>query len=48
MRKLRADGLGASAIAEALKIGRSSVYRVLEEVTPTTPFAASVGATADA
>jgi hypothetical protein len=30
VRKLKADGLGASEIADALKIGRSSVYRVLE------------------
>jgi len=30
VRKLRADGLGATEIADALKIGRSSVYRVLE------------------
>ena len=33
VRKLRADGLGATEIADALKIGRSSVYRVLEEVS---------------
>jgi DNA-binding CsgD family transcriptional regulator len=26
--KLRAEGLGASAIAKRLKIGRASVYRV--------------------
>jgi DNA invertase Pin-like site-specific DNA recombinase len=32
VRKLRADGLGATEIADALKIGRSSVYRVLENV----------------
>jgi len=30
VRKLKADGLGATEIADALKIGRSSVYRVLE------------------
>ena len=30
VRKLRADGLGATEIADALKIGRSSVYHVLE------------------
>ena len=30
VRKLRAEGLGATEIADALKIGRSSVYRVLE------------------
>ena len=29
VRKLKADGLGASEIAKALKIGRASVYRVL-------------------
>jgi DNA invertase Pin-like site-specific DNA recombinase len=28
--RLKADGLGASAIAKRLKIGRASVYRVLE------------------
>ncbi len=28
---LKAEGMGASAIAKALKIGRASVYRVLEE-----------------
>lgn len=28
--KLKADGLGASAIAKKLKIGRASVYRVLD------------------
>ena len=31
VRKLRAEGLGATAIAERLGIGRASVYRVLEE-----------------
>jgi DNA invertase Pin-like site-specific DNA recombinase len=30
VRDLKAQGLGASAIAKALKIGRASVYRVLE------------------
>jgi DNA invertase Pin-like site-specific DNA recombinase len=34
VRKLKADGLGASEIADTLKIGRSSVYRVLEESGP--------------
>jgi DNA invertase Pin-like site-specific DNA recombinase len=29
VRKLKADGAGASEIAKALKIGRASVYRVL-------------------
>jgi DNA invertase Pin-like site-specific DNA recombinase len=29
VRKLKAEGLGATAIAERLKIGRASVYRVL-------------------
>jgi DNA invertase Pin-like site-specific DNA recombinase len=29
VRKLKADGAGASAIAKALNIGRASVYRVL-------------------
>jgi DNA invertase Pin-like site-specific DNA recombinase len=29
--KLKAEGVGATAIAERLKIGRASVYRVLEE-----------------
>jgi DNA invertase Pin-like site-specific DNA recombinase len=28
-RKLKGDGIGASEIAKALKIGRASVYRVL-------------------
>jgi hypothetical protein len=27
---MKADGLGASEIAKALKIGRASVYRVLD------------------
>ena len=31
VRELKAQGLGASKIAKALKIGRASVYRVLEE-----------------
>jgi DNA invertase Pin-like site-specific DNA recombinase len=31
VRKLRAEGLGATKIAERLKIGRASVYRVLGE-----------------
>jgi DNA invertase Pin-like site-specific DNA recombinase len=30
VRELKAQGLGASKIAKALKIGRASVYRVLE------------------
>lgn len=30
IRKLKADGMGPSAIAKALKIGRASVYRALE------------------
>lgn len=30
VRALKADGMGASAIAKALKIGRASVYRALE------------------
>ena len=29
VRRLKAEGLGASEIAKALKIGRASVYRVL-------------------
>jgi hypothetical protein len=29
VRKLKADVVGASEIAKALKIGRASVYRVL-------------------
>jgi DNA invertase Pin-like site-specific DNA recombinase len=29
VRKLKADGVGAPAIAKALNIGRASVYRVL-------------------
>src|SRR3954468_6816833 len=31
VKKLKAEGMGASAIAKALKIGRPSVYRALEE-----------------
>jgi len=30
VREMKAQGLGASKIAKALKIGRGSVYRVLE------------------
>ena len=30
VRAMKAEGLGASEIAKALKIGRASVYRVLE------------------
>jgi len=30
VRKMKADGMGPSAIAKALKIGRASVYRALE------------------
>jgi DNA invertase Pin-like site-specific DNA recombinase len=30
VRAMKAQGLGASEIAKALKIGRASVYRVLE------------------
>ena len=29
IKKMKADGIGPSAIAKALKIGRASVYRVL-------------------
>ena len=31
VRQMKADGLGSSAIAKALKIGRASVYRVLDD-----------------
>jgi DNA invertase Pin-like site-specific DNA recombinase len=31
VKELRTQGLGASAIAKALKIGRASVYRALED-----------------
>ena len=31
IKKMKADGVGASAIAKALKIGRASVYRALAE-----------------
>jgi DNA invertase Pin-like site-specific DNA recombinase len=31
VREMRSQGMGASAIAKALGIGRASVYRVLEE-----------------
>ena len=34
VRELKARGLGPSRIAKELKIGRASVYRVLEERTP--------------
>jgi DNA invertase Pin-like site-specific DNA recombinase len=35
VRAMKAEGLGASEIAKALKIGRASVYRVLEAtITP--------------
>ena len=30
VKRLKADGLGAAAIAKRLKIGRASVYRVLQ------------------
>ena len=30
VREMKAQGLGASEIAKALKIGRASVYRVLD------------------
>jgi len=30
VRRLKAEGLGASEIAKALKIGRASMYRVLQ------------------
>ena len=33
VKALRAQGMGASGIAKALKIGRASVYRVLEELS---------------
>jgi len=29
VRQMKADGMGPSAIAKALKIGRASVYRAL-------------------
>jgi DNA invertase Pin-like site-specific DNA recombinase len=31
VKEMRAQGLGASAIAKALSIGRASVYRALED-----------------
>ena len=34
VRELKAQGLGPTEIAKALKIGRASVYRVLEERAP--------------
>jgi len=37
IRKLREDGLGASAIAKKLRIGRASVYRVLDGRGQTLP-----------
>jgi transposase len=30
VKRLKAEGLGASQIAKRLKVGRASVYRVLE------------------
>jgi len=33
VRELKAQGMGASEIAKALKIGRASVYRALGERT---------------
>lgn len=33
MRELQASGLGATAIADALKVSRASVYRILAEQT---------------
>ncbi|CAM3705655.1 recombinase family protein [Parendozoicomonas haliclonae] len=33
VRELKANGMGASAIAKKLGIGRASVYRILEEAT---------------
>jgi DNA invertase Pin-like site-specific DNA recombinase len=41
VRAMKAQGKGASEIAKALKIGRASVYRVLE--APTTPRAPAAG-----
>jgi DNA invertase Pin-like site-specific DNA recombinase len=34
VREMKAQGLGATEIAKALKIGRASVYRVLEAASP--------------
>ena len=34
VRAMKAEGLGASEIAKALKIGRASVYRLMERLTP--------------
>jgi DNA invertase Pin-like site-specific DNA recombinase len=31
VKKMKADGIGPSAIAKALRIGRASVYRALSE-----------------
>jgi DNA invertase Pin-like site-specific DNA recombinase len=31
VKAMKADGMGHSAIAKALKIGRASVYRALED-----------------
>jgi len=39
VRKLRAEGKGATQIAEELKVGRASVYRVLGAGTTTTTAA---------
>ena len=32
VRAMKAEGLGASEIAKALKIGRASVYRLMERL----------------
>ena len=32
VKQLKADGLGPTEIARTLKIGRASVYRLLEEI----------------
>lgn len=37
VRKLKADGFGASEIAKALKIGRASVYRALGDGNKASP-----------
>ena len=34
IRRLQAEGLGATEIAKRLKIGRASVYRVLKATQP--------------
>ena len=42
MKQMKADGMGPSAIAKALKIGRASVYRALTSYSDSSAFRAVV------